>query len=131
MFALASARVSPAPVARLPTRRVAPAARRVYVRAEKAEIDTEKILADLSEKWEKTEDKTSVIVYTTGAFAALWFSSTIIGAVNHLPLLPKVLELVGLGYSAWFVYRYLLFKTSRQELLADIEELKKKVAGSE
>lgn len=24
--------------------------------------------------------------------------------------LPKLLELVGLGYSAWFTYRYLLFK---------------------
>ena len=23
---------------------------------------------------------------------------------------PKILELVGLGYTAWFVYRYLLFK---------------------
>ena len=27
--------------------------------------------------------------------------------------LPKLLELVGLGYSAWFVYRYLLFKVSK------------------
>lgn len=26
------------------------------------------------------------------------------------PQLPKLLELVGLGYSAWFTYRYLLFK---------------------
>lgn len=24
--------------------------------------------------------------------------------------LPKLLELVGLGYTSWFVYRYLLFK---------------------
>lgn len=24
--------------------------------------------------------------------------------------LPKFMELVGLGYTAWFVYRYLLFK---------------------
>ncbi len=24
--------------------------------------------------------------------------------------LPKIMELVGLGYSSWFVYRYLLFK---------------------
>ena len=24
--------------------------------------------------------------------------------------LPKLLELVGLGYSSWFTYRYLLFK---------------------
>ncbi len=23
---------------------------------------------------------------------------------------PKLLELVGLGYSSWFTYRYLLFK---------------------
>jgi len=29
--------------------------------------------------------------------------------------LPKLLELVGLGYSAWFVYRYLLFKVSPPE----------------
>lgn len=27
-----------------------------------------------------------------------------------LPQLPKILELVGLGYTGWFVYRYLLFK---------------------
>lgn len=26
--------------------------------------------------------------------------------------LPKFLELVGLGYTSWFVYRYLLFKVS-------------------
>jgi hypothetical protein len=24
--------------------------------------------------------------------------------------LPKLMELVGLGYTGWFVYRYLLFK---------------------
>lgn len=24
--------------------------------------------------------------------------------------LPKIMELVGLGYTGWFVYRYLLFK---------------------
>ena len=45
------------------------------------------------------------------------------------PLVPKLLELVGLGYTAWFVYRYLLFKSSREELLADIEELKKKITS--
>ena len=31
--------------------------------------------------------------------------------------LPKLLELVGLGYSAWFVYRYLLFKVTAMLLL--------------
>lgn len=31
-------------------------------------------------------------------------------AVPAAVQLPKLLELVGLGYSAWFTYRYLLFK---------------------
>lgn len=43
------------------------------------------------------------------------------------PQLPKIFELVGLGYSAWFTYRYLLFKSSREELVEDIEALKKKI----
>lgn len=28
--------------------------------------------------------------------------------------LPKLMELVGLGYTSWFVYRYLLFKVCLQ-----------------
>ena len=75
--------------------------------------------------------------------------------VSALPSqLPKVLELVGLGYSTWFVYRYLLFKArvrahpiaragpfeeanalplqeSRKELAADVEELKKRISGEQ
>ncbi len=43
--------------------------------------------------------------------------------------LPKVFELVGLGYSAWFTSKYLLFKESRAGLLADIDELKAKISG--
>jgi len=45
--------------------------------------------------------------------------------------LPKIMELVGLGYTGWFVYRYLLFKESRKDLASDIETLKKKITGTE
>jgi len=44
-------------------------------------------------------------------------SDTFFDALSVVPQLPKLLELVGLGYSAWFTYRYLLFKvrsTSRR-----------------
>jgi hypothetical protein len=44
---------------------------------------------------------------------------------------PKLFELIGLGYSAWFTYRYLLFKSSREELVEDIEVLKKKISGEQ
>ena len=44
------------------------------------------------------------------------------------PVLPKVMELVGLGYSAWFVYRYVLFKDSRKELQETVDDLLNKVS---
>lgn len=43
--------------------------------------------------------------------------------------LPKVMELVGLGYSTWFVYRYVLYKDSRKELVEQFDALKEKVSG--
>jgi len=109
--------------------------KRVVLRAalEKGEgegVDIEQITKDLQDRWDKVENKTSVAVYAAGAVVAVWLSSTIVGAVNAVPLVPKVLELVGLGYTAWFVYRYLLFKSSREELVADIDELKKKISGA-
>jgi hypothetical protein len=137
------------------------------------------------QQWEKVENKTGFILYSAGAFLAVWFSSTLVTALNSIPLLPKFMELVGLGYTSWFgececacwwlgwgwgwwgsggcfglagnrgwrtiggkkkltparapeknantkkqsVYRYLLFKSSREELVKDVDDLKKKITG--
>ena len=61
----------------------------------------------------------------------VWLSGTVVGAVEGLPVVPKVLELVGLGYPAFFAYRYLLFRSSREELVRDIDALKDKITGGE
>ncbi|ABB57862.1 CAAD domain-containing protein [Synechococcus elongatus] len=53
----------------------------------------------------------------------------ILGAINEVPLLEPTFEIVGLGYSAWFIYRYLLKAESRSELLARFNALKKQVLG--
>jgi hypothetical protein len=37
----------------------------------------------------------------------------VVAAVVFLQL-PKLMELVGLGYTSWFIYRYLLFKVRYQ-----------------
>ncbi|KAG8072261.1 hypothetical protein GUJ93_ZPchr0006g40940 [Zizania palustris] len=92
---------------------------------------SDELIEDLKAKWDAIENKSTVLTYAGGAVVALWLSSVIVGAVNSVPLLPKIMELVGLGYTGWFVYRYLLFKESRKELSDDIESLKKRVAGSE
>jgi len=90
----------------------------------------DELVEDLKAKWDRVENKTTVAIYAGGALTALWLSSTLVGAINTLPLVPKLLELVGLGYTGWFTYRYLLFKSSRKELADDIEELKAKISGS-
>ncbi|WP_319422879.1 CAAD domain-containing protein [Pleurocapsa sp. FMAR1] len=55
----------------------------------------------------------------------------VIAAVNDIPLLAPTFELVGLSYSGWFVYRYLLTKSSRQELVQEFESLKTQVVGQD
>uniref|UniRef100_A0A0D6R5M9 Cyanobacterial aminoacyl-tRNA synthetase CAAD domain-containing protein n=1 Tax=Araucaria cunninghamii TaxID=56994 RepID=A0A0D6R5M9_ARACU len=91
----------------------------------------DEVLDDLKEKWDSIENKSTIFLYGGGSLAALWVSSTVVSAINSVPLLPKVMELIGLGYASWFTYRFLLFKENRKELVADIEELKKKITGSE
>ncbi|KAK4410550.1 Golgin candidate 5 [Sesamum angolense] len=45
-----------------------------------------------------------------------WASINLVAAIDKLPVFPSVLELIGILYSTWFTYRYLLFKPDRQEL---------------
>ncbi|XVF73086.1 hypothetical protein PTKIN_Ptkin12aG0172700 [Pterospermum kingtungense] len=99
--------------------------------SEDTPVDAGELFTDLKEKWDKLENKSTVLLYGGGAIVAVWLSSILVGAINSVPLLPKIMELVGLGYTGWFVYRYLLFKSSRKELATDIEALKKKIAGTE
>ena len=55
----------------------------------------------------------------------------IISAINDVPLLAPTFELVGLGYTGWFVYRYLLTNSSRKELSQEFQALKNQVMGQE
>ncbi len=55
----------------------------------------------------------------------------VIDAFNDIPLLSPTFELIGITYSIWFVNRYLLKASNRQELAEEIEGLKKQVVGSQ
>ncbi|KAK4476604.1 hypothetical protein RD792_015781 [Penstemon davidsonii] len=99
--------------------------------SDETSIDANELFTDLKEKWDAVENKSTVLLYGGGSIVAVWLASIVVGAINSVPLLPKVMELVGLGYTGWFVYRYLLFKSSRKELATDIEAIKKKIAGTE
>jgi hypothetical protein len=55
----------------------------------------------------------------------------ILDALNDIPLVAPTFELIGIGYSAWFVYRYLLKASNRQELTSEIAALKSQVVGKQ
>lgn len=65
-----------------------------------------------------------------GAIIAVKLLLAILGAINDIPLLSSFFELVGMGYSAWFVYRYLLKASTRKELGEDFNALKEQVLGN-
>jgi len=66
-----------------------------------------------------------------GAIVAVKVVLAILDALNDIPLVAPTFELIGIGYSAWFVYRYLLKASTRQELTNEIATLKSQVIGKD
>jgi len=107
--------------------------------------------SETNEQWKETTDKISTFLanlpdYLTEFFGeyrrpiitiGLVFASivavklllAIIGAINDIPLLSPLFELVGMSYSAWFVYRYALKESTRKELGEGFQSLKEQVLG--
>jgi hypothetical protein len=67
--------------------------------------------------------------YAVGALVLITVLKAVVVAVDSLPVLPGFLELVGLGYCGWFAWRFVIFKSSRQELLEEIDELLGRTTG--
>ncbi len=63
------------------------------------------------------------------AIVALRLIIGVLDALNDIPLLGSTFELIGICYSGWFVYRYLLTAQSRQEMAKQFENLKQQVVG--
>lgn len=63
-----------------------------------------------------------LVLFGFSALVGLKILQSVVAAVDSIPILPSLLELIGLGYTAWFVWRYVIFKESREELMAEIED---------
>lgn len=64
-----------------------------------------------------------------GAIIAVKVTLAVLDAINDIPLLAPLFELVGIGYTSWFVYRYLLRAANRAELNDEFKSLKRQVVG--
>jgi hypothetical protein len=100
--------------------------------------DSLKISSDLWEKvkqlWEQyfgegKKSNLTLAIIIIATIPILIATSTLVDFLNKLPLLPSLFELVGFGYSVWFIYRYLLLADTRKELINGINAWKQKVFG--
>ncbi len=64
-----------------------------------------------------------------GAIVSVKLTLALLSALNEIPLVEPLLELVGLGYTAWFVIRFMLKSEKRQEFYAKFSDTKDAVLG--
>ncbi|KAH9624878.1 hypothetical protein KSS87_020278 [Heliosperma pusillum] len=63
------------------------------------EEETPELLKVVQETWDKVEDKYAVSSLAVAGTVALVASSGMISAIDKLPLVPGLLELIGIGYT--------------------------------
>ena len=72
----------------------------------------------------------TVIGLVLGALIAIKVLFAILAAINDIPVLAPTLELVGLVYTGWFIYRYLLKANNRTELISSLGDVKDQITGN-
>ncbi len=72
----------------------------------------------------------TVIGLVFGALIAIKVVFAILSAVNDIPVLAPTMELIGLIYTGWFIYRYLLKANNRSELLSSLGDVKDQITGN-
>ncbi|PNX77985.1 thylakoid membrane phosphoprotein 14 chloroplastic-like [Trifolium pratense] len=91
--------------------------------------DSPEFLKTVQQAWEKVEDKYAVSTLAVAGTVALWGTAGVISAIDRLPLIPGVLEVVGIGYTGWFAYKNLVFKPDREALVQKIKDTVKEITG--
>ncbi len=71
----------------------------------------------------------TVVGIVLGSIVGLKLTLAILSAINEIPLLAPTFEMVGIGYTAWFVYRYLLKASTRDELGSEFDTFKSGIFG--
>jgi hypothetical protein len=93
-------------------------------------IYLERLPEYISRFFEDNKRSAIVIGSIVAAFIALKLLLSILDALNDIPLVGPTLEIVGAGYLVWFVNRYLLKASTRQELSEKWRSLKQETLGT-
>jgi hypothetical protein len=84
---------------------------------------------DLSKFYSAYKTPIIALIVFLASVVTLRVLLAMLAAVNDIPLVSPIFELIGIGYSGWFVFRYLLKAPTRKELAVEIESFKKQITG--
>ncbi|KAL1562187.1 protein CURVATURE THYLAKOID 1B, chloroplastic-like [Salvia divinorum] len=95
-----------------------------------ATIETPEVVTKIQQAWNKVEDKYAVTSLAVAGGVGLVACVGAISAIDKLPFVPGLLELVGIGYTGYFAYRNLATKPSREALIQKIKDTYNDIIGS-
>lgn len=70
------------------------------------------------------------VLFILVAIVTLKVVLALLSAIHDIPLMSALFELIGITYSTWFTFRYLIKASNRRELSADIKTLKTQIFGA-
>jgi hypothetical protein len=84
----------------------------------------------LSDFWQVYKNPIVVLGWAIASIVALKIVFAVLGAINDIPLLSPLFELVGIVCGGWFTVRYVISAESRNELGRILNSLKEYVFGN-
>lgn len=81
------------------------------------------LIKNLGKLWDEYKQSLISLALILAAIVALRVVLVVMDALNDIPLLAPTFKIIGLSYCVWFVNRYLLQESKRQELYQKIQGL--------
>lgn len=85
----------------------------------------------VGETYEIYKKPLTVGAIVLAALISVAVADGVLDVLNAIPLVAPLLELVGLGYSAWFAWHYLRYAETRQKLVTDYRSIKHRITGEQ
>jgi hypothetical protein len=103
--------------------------RKFQQKSEQIAIFLEQLPTYISNFFETYKQPIITIGLIFAAIVATRLTLAIIDALNDIPLFTETFEILGIGLTIWFISRYLVKASTRQELAGKIQELREQIAG--
>lgn len=91
---------------------------------------TDTVSAYLNNRVTNTQQLLITAALIIAALTILKLGFAVLKAINTIPFLSSLLEIIGIAYVSWFICRYLLSAANRQDLALQVKSFKEQIFGT-